>query len=125
MNLEDEIYFDKLLEGWEETYKKGQLTFWILLSLYDGPLYPDEIKAKIAGISEGSIMCEEQSLYRALRKFYDAEIVNFELREGNKGPNRKYYCLSGMGRRLLETFVSRNIKPLHTNNIINLIKLLK
>ena len=34
----------ELLETWEETYKKGQLTFWIFLSLKESKKYVDEIK---------------------------------------------------------------------------------
>lgn len=123
--MENVTYFNELLNGWEDTYKKGQLTFWILLSLYDGPLYPEKIKEKIVSLSAGSISCEDQSLYRALRKFYDAEIVNYELREGNRGPDRKYYFLSPLGQKLLDTFIRRNIKPLHAPDIINILNKLK
>jgi len=34
-----------LLNSWEETYKKGQLTLWIFLSLKDGDKYVDEINS--------------------------------------------------------------------------------
>ena len=102
-------YKNDLLTSWEETYKKGLLTFWILLSLRDDQLYIDEIKAFIKSVTNNIISCEDQSIYRSLRKFYDLEIVDFELREGNKGPNRKHYFLTKIGKELLHDFTQRNI----------------
>jgi PadR family transcriptional regulator PadR len=42
MNKDNKL--SELLSAWEETYKKGQLTLWIFLSLKDGNKYVDEIK---------------------------------------------------------------------------------
>jgi len=42
----------ELLATWEETYKKGQLTLWIFLSLKDGRKYVDEIKSFVEEQSE-------------------------------------------------------------------------
>jgi PadR family transcriptional regulator, regulatory protein PadR len=102
-------YTEKLLSGWEETYKKGQLTFWLLLSIREERKYLDEIIEFVKKSTKGTISCEEQSVYRAFRKFYDAEIVDFEYREGNKGPDRKYYFLTPIGKELLEQFINRNM----------------
>ena len=68
-------YKDELLITWEDTYKKGQLTLWIFLALKDGPKYVSEIRDFIKEFSEGTISCEEQSLYRALRKFKHLKMV--------------------------------------------------
>ena len=114
-------YKDDLLKAWEETYKKGQLTFWLLLSLRDKPRYVNDIKEFITSITEGTITCEDQSLYRALRKFHELEIVRFELREGNKGPDRKYYSLTTMGHELLEDFIQRNMRILYNIELVELI----
>ena len=65
----DVDYRNELLTTWEDTYKKGQLTLWIFLALKDGPKYVNDIRDFILEFSEGTISCEEQSLYRALRKF--------------------------------------------------------
>lgn len=114
-------YKQELLKTWEETYKKGQLTFWMLLSLRDKHRYVNEIKDFITTITEETITCEEQSLYRALRKFYDLEIVDFETREGNKGPDRKYYHLTPIGKELLEEFIRRNIIILYNKKLADLL----
>jgi PadR family transcriptional regulator PadR len=115
-------YTEKLLTGWEETYKKGQLTFWLLLAIRDEKKYLDEIVEFVITQSHGSISCEEQSVYRAFRKFYDAEIVDFEYREGNKGPDRKYYFLTPIGKELLEQFIQRNIQIFYQKELSDLIK---
>ena len=113
----DKDYLNELLQTWEETYKKGQLTLWLLLALRDTSRYTTEVREFIHSKASGSIKCEEQSVYRALRKFYDLEIVDYELRDGKSGPSRKYYFLTEIGRSLLKTFIERNIKIMYTSEI--------
>jgi PadR family transcriptional regulator, regulatory protein PadR len=107
----------ELLTAWEETYKKGQLTFWIFLSLKDGNKYVDEIKSFVEEQSNYTMTCESQSLYRNLRKYQHIGVVNFEAGEGNKGPERKYYFLTELGKELLSQFISRNINLFFNKNI--------
>ena len=64
-----------LLESWEEIYKRGHLTFWVLLSLWRRPLEYSEVVEQIAKLSNGTCQVTEQSLYRALRRFDDAGMV--------------------------------------------------
>lgn len=111
-----------LLSSWEQTYKKGQLTLWIFLALKDGQKYVDEIKEFIESKSQNTINCEEQSLYRNLRKYQHIDVVTFENKKGNKGPDRKYYFLTALGEQLLETFIDRNIKLFFSTEINNLLK---
>lgn len=113
----------KLLNAWEETYKKGQLTLWIFLSLRDGKKYVDEIKTFITEKTNNTISCEEQSLYRNLRKYEHLNIVSFELRKGNKGPERKYYFMTDLGNKLLQKFIDRNINLFYATEINKLLNL--
>ena len=113
---------EDLLNSWEETYKKGQLTLWIFLSLKDGSKYVNEIKTFIEINSDGTISCEEQSLYRSLRKFNHVDVVKYSLKEGNRGPDRKYYSLTSLGETLLETFIQRNIKLFFSSPIKKLME---
>jgi len=99
----------ELLEAWEETYKKGQLTLWIFLALRDGRKFVSEIKDFIDSKTGHTIQAEEQSLYRALRKHEYVKVVDHEMRPGQGGPERKYYYLTPMGATLLKTFIERNI----------------
>ncbi len=112
----------ELLSAWEETYKKGQLTLWIFLSLQEDKRYVDEIKGFVETNSKGTITCEEQSLYRALRKFEHVNVLKHELRQGNKGPERKYYYLTALGKELFTQFVKRNISLFYSKEISNLLK---
>lgn len=115
-------YKQQLLKAWEEVYKKGQLTLWLFLSLKEKPQYVSEIKEFIENNSNHTITCEEQSLYRTLRKYYNLGMVDFKLGKGNKGPERKYYFLTTLGHELLNEFIKRNIRLFFNNK--NLTKLL-
>ncbi|MCT7904980.1 MAG: hypothetical protein N4435_07265, partial [Candidatus Ornithobacterium hominis] len=67
--MKNDKKLNELLLSWENTYKKGQLTLWIFMALQESKKYVDEIKNFIEKKSDGTISCEEQSLYRALRKY--------------------------------------------------------
>jgi DNA-binding PadR family transcriptional regulator len=111
----------ELLSAWEDTYKKGQLTLWIFLSLKDGKKYVDEIKSFVEEQSNQTMTCEGQSLYRNLRKYQHIGVVDFETGKGNKGPERKYYFLTKLGKSLLNEFIKRNINVFFNEKINNLI----
>ena len=113
---------NELLIIWEETYKKGQLTFWLFLALKNGEKYVEEIQNFIQEFSEKTISYDEQSLYRSLRKFQHLEIVEYSLKPGNAGPERKYYRLTLSGMELFEKFIKRNIFLLQTPNILKILK---
>jgi len=108
MEEKDKMH-EELLNAWEETYKKGQLTLWIFLALKEGPKYVNELQETIERFSNGTIRAEEQSLYRTLRKFYHLKMVDFSSGKGHKGPDRKYYHLTPLGQSLLQSFIERNI----------------
>ncbi|MDX9845863.1 MAG: PadR family transcriptional regulator [Tenuifilaceae bacterium] len=113
----------ELLTAWEETYKKGQLTLWIFLALKDDKKYVEEIKSFVEEQSNLTMTCEEQSLYRTLRKFQHLGVVNFESGKGNKGPERKYYFLTELGLTLLNQFVERNISLFFNQRVKQLLNL--
>jgi DNA-binding PadR family transcriptional regulator len=119
MNKNNQL--SELLSAWEETYKKGQLTLWIFLSLKDGEKYVDEIKSFVEEQSNHTMTCESQSLYRNLRKYQHVGVVDFKTGEGNKGPERKYYFLTELGLELLNSFIERNINLFFSEQIKNLI----
>jgi PadR family transcriptional regulator, regulatory protein PadR len=119
MNKNNQL--SELLSAWEETYKKGQLTLWIFLSLKEGKKYVDEIKNFVEKQSANTMTCENQSLYRNLRKFQHVGVVDFETGAGNKGPERKYYFLTELGQKLLDSFIERNISLFFNHQIKSLI----
>lgn len=113
-------YEDELLSAWEETYKKGQLTLWIFLSLKESEKYAEEIRTFVETRTEGTLSCEEQSLYRTLRKYRELGMVGYRSAPGEGGPERKYYYLTGLGVELLHRFTERNMKLFYTEDIKNL-----
>ncbi|HTF31680.1 MAG TPA: PadR family transcriptional regulator [Flavitalea sp.] len=120
MNYNDD--FLELLAAWEETYKKGQLTLWIFLALKESSKCVEEIKLFVEEQSYGAMSCEEQSLYRNLRKFQHLGVVDFEPGKGTRGPDRKNYFLTPIGRKLLKTFIDRNITIFFKPRISKLLK---
>jgi DNA-binding PadR family transcriptional regulator len=104
----------ELLNRWEETYKKGLLSFWILLLLSERPSYPYEMSAEVAKISQGTISVDDNSIYRALNRFEAVGIVKSELQQSNSGPQRRYYSLTNKGNTLLTEFIQRNLQVFET-----------
>lgn len=104
----------ELLNKWEETYKKGLLSFWILLLLYERSSYPYEMSAEVTKISQGTISVDDNSIYRALNRFESVGIVRSELQQSNSGPQRRYYSLTKTGESLLTEFTQRNIQVFET-----------
>jgi DNA-binding PadR family transcriptional regulator len=117
----ENLVIEELLNAWEETYKKGQLTLWVFLALKEERKCVEEIKEFVERMSEGTMSCEEQSLYRNLRKFQHLEIVAYESKKVSKGPDRKYYYLTETGKELFKRFVERNILIFTKESIINLL----
>ncbi|MEJ5224144.1 MAG: PadR family transcriptional regulator [Anaerolineales bacterium] len=100
---------DDLLSNWEGVYKKGLLTFWLLLLLDEKPRYPYEMSAEVLRASGGTISADDNSIYRALGRFEAMGLVTSATGESRLGPPRKYYRLTETGRVLLRRFIERNI----------------
>jgi PadR family transcriptional regulator PadR len=98
-----------LLNQWEENYKKGLLSFWLLLLLSQRKAYPYEITAAIFEMSHETMKADDNSIYRALNRLADSGIVTSELVPSETGPNRRYFFLTELGRQLLNRFIERNI----------------
>lgn len=115
--------FDQsLLEGWEDIHKKGQLTLWIFLSLKDGPKHMAQMKQFIHGITNGNIVADDQSMYRALRRFKEGRMVDYTLRIGKGGPDLKQYYLTQTGRNVLQEFLSRQVTIFYNEQVQQLVK---
>jgi PadR family transcriptional regulator PadR len=105
----DQTNLENLLTQWEETYKKGLLSFWLLLLLAQRKAYPYEIKAAINEMSRNTINADENSIYRALNRLADSGIVGSEMLPSETGPSRRYFFLTQLGLELLNRFINRNI----------------
>ena len=98
-----------LLAQWEETYKKGLLSFWLLLLLAQRRAYPYEMKDAIKDLSQNTISADENSIYRALKRLAQSGVVDSEVQPSKSGPDRRYFFLTDLGQELLVRFVSSNI----------------
>jgi PadR family transcriptional regulator PadR len=105
----DEEVLLVLLDQWESVYKKGLLTFWLLLLLCERPMYVFEMGEALTEISQGTMTADEKSLYRALRRFEAMALVESTWHRSDLGPRRRYYRPTPLGIQLLRRFVHRNI----------------
>jgi DNA-binding PadR family transcriptional regulator len=118
----EQTTIEDLLAQWEENYKKGLLSFWLLLLLANRKAYPYEIKAAISEISRNTINADENSIYRSLNRLADSGIVDSELLPSDSGPNRRYFFLTDLGRELLTRFITRNILVFEQPDVAELIQ---
>jgi len=113
---------ENLLAQWEETYKKGLLSFWLLLLLSRRKAYPRESKRLLAELSQDTISADENSIYRALNRLAGSGVIDSEIEPSDTGPNRRYFFLTELGRELLRHFISRNIQVFQHPDVAELIK---
>jgi PadR family transcriptional regulator PadR len=118
----DQTILAALLNQWEETYKKGLLSFWLLLLLDQRKAYPYEIKAAINEMSHATINADENSIYRSLNRLADSGIVDSEVVASETGPSRRYFFLTGTGHELLTRFITRNILVYEQPDVAELIR---
>lgn len=116
-----DAYERKLLEGWEEVFKRGQLTFWVLLSLKEGPKHMAQVRAWIDDITDGAVGVEERSLYRSLQRFHDSELVISASAASERGPDLKLYSLTAVGEHVLQAFIDRNIRLFLAPGVVRLL----
>lgn len=113
---------DSLVADWDDAYKKGQLTLWILLAVLDGKKYAAQITEFMKKATDGNFEVKEQSLYRALRRFDSMGLVQVtEEQSPSSGPKRKYYELTPPGEVVLGRFVKLQVAPLLEKNISKLL----
>jgi PadR family transcriptional regulator, regulatory protein PadR len=111
-----------LLMQWEEVYKRGLLTFWMLLLLSRRQMYAYEMRTSIADFSQGTIDVDDNSIYRALKRFAEAGIVESDLRPSESGPARRYFALTEAGHTLLAQFIERNLLIFQSPPVIEAIE---
>jgi PadR family transcriptional regulator PadR len=118
----EQTILENLLAQWEENYKKGLLSFWLLLLLSQRKAYPYEIKAAINEMSRNTIHADENSIYRSLNRLADSGIVDSEMIPSETGPSRRYFFLTSLGRALLIRFITRNILVFEQPDVAEMIQ---
>lgn len=113
---------EKMLMQWEEVFKRGLLTFWILLLLNESEKYAYEMRNSIAEFSQGTINVDDNSVYRALKRFAEAGFVRSSLRASESGPARRYFTLTPAGLALLAAFIERNLLVFQSPRVVESIR---
>jgi PadR family transcriptional regulator PadR len=108
----------QLLKAWCETYKKGQLTLWILLAVEDSPQDMTTIRMTIEEMTNFSLEIGSISLYRVLRRLYAQGLLDSSLIVEDDRPAFKLYKLSKAGRVLLRKFLQINQAQLLPNDYV-------
>jgi DNA-binding PadR family transcriptional regulator len=107
-------YERKLLSGWEEIYKRGLLTMWLLLAVRDEPRYPAEIAEFIGTMTHDTMTADQRSIYRAMRRLSDLELVETSDQPGRRtGADRRYYRITRTGQRVLDAFLNRHVRGIY------------
>lgn len=78
--------------------RKGILEYCVLLLLSRGRAYPSDI---INGLSEADLIVVEGTLYTLLNRLRKEGKLSYEWEESPKGPPRKYYCITTVGKDTL------------------------
>jgi DNA-binding PadR family transcriptional regulator len=109
-----DAYERRVLDGWEEIYKRGLLTMWLLLAVSERARYAPEIATFLAERTGGTMAADNRSLYRALRRLVDVGLVQDVGRPAERtGADRKYFSLTESGERVLDVFLERNVRAVY------------
>lgn len=79
--------------------RKGILEYCVLLLLNRTRAYPSDI---INNLSEASLIVVEGTLYTLLNRLRKEGKLGYEWEESPKGPPRKYYFITPLGRETLQ-----------------------
>ena len=75
-------------------------------------------------ISQGTVIADEKSIYRALNRFQSIGLVQSELQLSKIGPQRRYYRLTEKGNDTLTEFTRRNILVFETPSVTERIRVI-
>lgn len=84
-------------------------TFAILLALADGPRHGYGLMRELQEDGEDQLLLGPATLYRILKQLQDEGMITSAEGPGEEsdGPPRRYYQLSGFGRRVAEAETAR------------------
>jgi DNA-binding PadR family transcriptional regulator len=85
-------------------------------------MYAYEMKEEIVKFSQGSISADDNSIYRALRRFTTTGLIEGKMSPSPSGPDRKYFSLTPLGTDLLRQFIERNILVFQSEEFIKTTK---
>lgn len=68
-----------------------------------------QMKLFIETMTNSTITADDKSMYRALRRFDDADVIAYKKVASESGPDHKIYELTPIGNKLLKRFIKRNL----------------
>lgn len=86
------------LENAKAQMRKGVLEMCVLAVIAERETYPPEIMSRLEGTN---LIVKEGTLYPLLIRLKNDGLVDYIWREGDKGPPRKYFTITEIGRQFL------------------------
>ncbi|MBL8159025.1 helix-turn-helix transcriptional regulator [Candidatus Saccharibacteria bacterium] len=81
------------------------------------------VKERMEALSSGMVTADDKSMYRALRRLEDIELVRSTTEKNPKGPDKKNFGLTHRGMRVLAAYISGYVQPVHMNsNVVELME---
>lgn len=90
------------LENTKAQMRKGVLELCVLAIVSEREAYPSDIIEKL---KEQKLIVVEGTLYPLLNRLKDAQLLDYNWRESNAGPPRKYYSITDSGSQFLTGLV--------------------
>lgn len=81
---------------------KGSTSLILLQLLEENDMYGYELVKEMEGRSGHALQVKEGTLYPALHKLEKQQYIEAYWREPDKGPARKYYRITEVGKEILE-----------------------
>lgn len=99
------------LENTKAQMRKGLLEFCILLIITKGEAYASDI---LQELKKADLLVVEGTLYPLLSRLKTTGLLNYNWKESESGPPRKYYTLTEKGKDMLQQLES-TWNELHTS----------
>jgi len=66
-----------------------------------------QIKEFISHQTNDVLQADDKSMYRALRRFDEAQMISYVTKPSDNGPDHKVYSLTPTGKQILDEFIKR------------------
>lgn len=90
------------IENTKAQMRKGILELCVLAIVSESEAYPSDIIDKL---KHQKLIVVEGTLYPLLNRLKDAQLLDYNWRESNAGPPRKYYSITTKGSEFLQGLI--------------------
>lgn len=90
------------IENTKAQMRKGVLELCVLAIVSEEEAYPSDIIEKL---KSQKLIVVEGTLYPLLNRLKDAELLDYNWKESNAGPPRKYYSITSQGSDFLNGLI--------------------